>query len=472
MNSMSDFVIKDGVLEKYVGSDGNVIIPNGVKEIGKAAFFCLDTITSIAIPDTVTEIHALAFARCGKMASIILPDSVRSIEEQVFSGCTSLTEIIIPSNVASIGHSTFEVSGLRKAIIQTRLDYLPSAMFCGCKYLEMIELSNTIVEIRRSAFSGCESLKSIVLPENVVSIGDGAFKGCKDLTCITIPDNSEPSRGRISLGRGAFEGCRSLERITLPSGLRVIQAGAFRNCARLSVVDFPNALEEIEHEAFKDCNSLKDVTLPMSLQRIGEFAFMGCSNLESIRLSESVEIDVGAFADCPLKEYSPELKPEQLYYVDAILPKMNKENGRSKTFEWYDSYLTVFEEKSITFHFRTNEKLQDDLLGFLISETADLSFSPGCAASIIIYQSKKWAETAINANYGENATTVVRELIALLNPMEKASKTIGDRILSFVSLNRDRIDKDDIKILYEAMKQKKCATAKGFSTVLGDGWDH
>lgn len=37
-SSDSDFVIKNGVLEKYTGKGGDVVIPNGVTNIGKYAF--------------------------------------------------------------------------------------------------------------------------------------------------------------------------------------------------------------------------------------------------------------------------------------------------------------------------------------------------------------------------------------------------------------------------------------------------
>ena len=35
---MEDFIIRKGVLVKYTGHDHNVVIPEGVTEIGKEAF--------------------------------------------------------------------------------------------------------------------------------------------------------------------------------------------------------------------------------------------------------------------------------------------------------------------------------------------------------------------------------------------------------------------------------------------------
>ena len=38
MSNSKDFVIKDGVLTKYKGAGGDVVIPEGVTEIGWRAF--------------------------------------------------------------------------------------------------------------------------------------------------------------------------------------------------------------------------------------------------------------------------------------------------------------------------------------------------------------------------------------------------------------------------------------------------
>ena len=41
MSDIKDFVIENGVLTKYVGKGGDVVIPNGVTSIGEWAFkFC------------------------------------------------------------------------------------------------------------------------------------------------------------------------------------------------------------------------------------------------------------------------------------------------------------------------------------------------------------------------------------------------------------------------------------------------
>ena len=58
---MSNFNIKNGVLEEYTGKDADVIIPDGVTEIGNKAFYGCSSLTSITIPDSVKKIGEDAF---------------------------------------------------------------------------------------------------------------------------------------------------------------------------------------------------------------------------------------------------------------------------------------------------------------------------------------------------------------------------------------------------------------------------
>lgn len=47
---MSDFVIENGVLKKYSGSDEEVVIPDNVTAIGKEAFKNCRRIRKVVIP--------------------------------------------------------------------------------------------------------------------------------------------------------------------------------------------------------------------------------------------------------------------------------------------------------------------------------------------------------------------------------------------------------------------------------------
>ena len=84
MSEKCDFVIKDGVLEKYTGSGGDVVIPNGVKTIGNWAFRNCLSLCNISIPDSVTSIGDEAFSWCHGLEHITIPESVTSIGDEAF----------------------------------------------------------------------------------------------------------------------------------------------------------------------------------------------------------------------------------------------------------------------------------------------------------------------------------------------------------------------------------------------------
>ena len=90
MSNASDFVIENGVLEKYVGPGGDVVIPEGVTCIGEYAFFNCCNMTNITIPDSVARIGEFAFAQCAGLKNITIPGTVLKIGRGAFTGCGNL----------------------------------------------------------------------------------------------------------------------------------------------------------------------------------------------------------------------------------------------------------------------------------------------------------------------------------------------------------------------------------------------
>ena len=145
----------------------DLVIPEGVTNVGKYAFYDCSSITSVTIPNSVTRIGSSAFHSCSSITSITIPNSVTSIGGYAFRYCSSLTSVTIPNSVTSIGGRAFEY----------------------CYSLTSIILPNSVTSIGDYAFNGCDSLTSITIPNSVTSIGEYAFCSCAQVTveCTTPP---------------------------------------------------------------------------------------------------------------------------------------------------------------------------------------------------------------------------------------------------------------------------------------------
>lgn len=108
----SDFVVNEkGVLKKYTGAGGDVMIPsevNGIKvtTVGDLSFFDCDSLKSIVIPEGITTIEAEAFWGCSNLSSITISEGVTSIGSGAFAGC-SVAAVAIPKSVNSISFAAF-----------------------------------------------------------------------------------------------------------------------------------------------------------------------------------------------------------------------------------------------------------------------------------------------------------------------------------------------------------------------------
>lgn len=259
-NDDSDFNIdENGVLVKYTGDGGDVVIPYGVTSIGDNAFaktnywgnYTADTsLKSVTIPDSVTSIGASAFKGCRGLTSVTTPDSVISIGTSAFDNCKGLTSVTIGNRVTSIGETAF----------------------LWCNSLTSVNMGNSVTSIGEYAFQYCESLNSITIPNSVTTIAKYAFSKCSKLTSVSLPNKLQ------TIEEGLFWDDQSLANITIPDSLTSIGKYAFKECESLSSVIIPGSVTSIGDEAFYSCSSLTSVTIYATNVSIGSNAFHNTQN--------------------------------------------------------------------------------------------------------------------------------------------------------------------------------------------------
>ena len=360
-SSLTEIVIPDGVTEIGEGAFaecGNlerIVIPASVTKIGKNAFQNCYSLREVIIEGVVESIGAYAFQDCGSLETIEIQDGLKRIEDGVFTGCYGITsldflpdsvsyignnafrysglmgEIVLPEGVLSIGYNVFEGTSMEAIRLNDRLQNIGDKAFYGT-YITEIVIPDSVVRIGRRAFMYVP-LEKVTFGENVEFIGAYAFYG----TCLTafqIPAKltkllagviAETQITEINLdaegigiityvGPFAFSDT-GIQRIVFPETVTYIGRGVCWNCWNLETVVLPSQISVIRDRSFAGCDALLSVQITAPLERVDEMAFAYCSQLNGITLPDSLRI-VGnrAFMEC----YSLEIEklPASLIYIE------------------------------------------------------------------------------------------------------------------------------------------------------------
>lgn len=81
------------------------VVPDGVKKIGRSAFFGCSAIEKVIFPESVTSIERSAFANCLNLANVSIPESMVSLGEWAFVDCKRLEKIILPEKTMIEKHT-------------------------------------------------------------------------------------------------------------------------------------------------------------------------------------------------------------------------------------------------------------------------------------------------------------------------------------------------------------------------------
>ena len=101
--SLGDFVIRDDVLVKYMGSSPAVCIPNGIVTIEKWAFQNNITLVSIIFPNTLKEIKDSAFYGCSSLIAVQFPKDLEMVGNFSFRECPNLKNVAVPRSAVLQG---------------------------------------------------------------------------------------------------------------------------------------------------------------------------------------------------------------------------------------------------------------------------------------------------------------------------------------------------------------------------------
>ena len=263
----NDLIIYDGLVLDGSQCYGDVVVPNGVREIVAGAFRNNTHLHSIIVPDGVQVSHS-AFRGCINLEEATMPADMSIIGENLFLDCFKLKTIRFPeSNIEEVFANAFTNT---LWLAERHKDHKP------------LVLNGILVDGR--------SCKGEVAITGVRKIAGGAFRDNLDLTGVVISDECE------LIGYTAFYDCNFLKTVKLPAGLKVLGNSAFCGCDHLEEVSIPSGLETIPYNAFNCCLSLKSVRFPHSLKKIQNWAFYNCKDLKDYSIPVGTNVDPKAFS--------------------------------------------------------------------------------------------------------------------------------------------------------------------------------
>lgn len=278
-----DFVIMEGALS---GNGIKVIdIPEGVTEIGKAAF------ASNAI------------------AKVIFPSSIATISESAFEA-NEITAVEFDTgcnNAVSISSRAFADNKLKSLQIPDSTDVVAATAFAdnpgmsseeGVVYMYKATESGSDIANKSAGTSDCQDLKAGEIPAELAPWGSRHYTFSEDGTTIT--GFSEDGLTKVSVDPYIVLPGKS------PGGATVtaVGIGAFRDHygdigteygysastkAPVKGITFAESITDIGVAAFQMC-AIEDLLIPDSIKNIGGGAFGSNFGLRSITLSSSMTV--------------------------------------------------------------------------------------------------------------------------------------------------------------------------------------
>ena len=355
---VTDFVIKDGVIEKYIGNGENISIPYNVDHIGKYAFFCCDTLLSVAIPKGVITIGTGALFGCENLKSVAVPNTVTSIGALAFFGCKNLSGVTVPGSVAAINSWAFSGCGsLTEVKIPESVAYIGDEAFRGCGKLSSLSILNRGVTIGSHAFDACKALKNAVIPPCAKEIFL-KYKSVKSITCLEDDPQGMPSDCTRQKMISAISYYRAENRQIGVYGIKLLE-GSFKDEPEVKFISYCLALKGMrQFVGTPDLDQDQDQDQDqegVALYKIQILANSGYSRARTFldiycgrRYQKYIKSLPANDSDCgPLVDFDG--KPIKIDRSGTSLPMGDKVAAPASDFDPVDEYVNGFRSGTWTF---------------------------------------------------------------------------------------------------------------------------
>ena len=221
-----------------------IMLSNGTYAIKAADGMAMTQV--LEIPSThngipVTKIADGGFKENIYLNEVIIPEGIEEIGSSAFFNCRMLGyDLVIPSSVLTIESNAFgQCDGIRN------ITFAES------------DGSITFTRIKSGAFSDCHGLEGLTISSSVYSIETGAFERCYGLKFLLVEEgnpryHSENNCIVETYTNKVVLGCKNS---TIPNIITTISSGAF-NVMHQAPITIPLSVTVIESLAFSECEDL------------------------------------------------------------------------------------------------------------------------------------------------------------------------------------------------------------------------
>lgn|GEM_PF-367487 len=328
-----DFIIKSGIVKKYIGDSDVIIVPEGVRELAPCLFWDNQKIKEVVLPKSLVSISGDTFYNCANLEKVNIPENVKYMGNNPFAGCPKIT-------VDNESKSFSLVEGVLYNKDFTRLIYYPIS-----SANEKYAIDPRCKIVGKHSFYLCNNLKEVIVPSSVIKLENNPFSGCTRLTlkndspfyhvvdsviydrdyssvigCLNSIDTDELVLKDVKrICRNSFWNCKGIRKIVFPKTLQDIGYNPFVGCSNIEFVSYSDNYIVYNNALFtKDKSKLVcypakyavgKISLPDETTTLERGAFSGCEKMTSINLHNVSIISKTCFTNCNglEKVYCPDL---------------------------------------------------------------------------------------------------------------------------------------------------------------------
>lgn len=419
---------------EYADEITEIVIEEGVTNVGKYCGAYMPNLTKVVLPSTITSISGSSFNQSVNLSEIIIPDGVESIGQQAFYRNASLTSINIPASVKEICARAFD----------------------SCSNLENVDIAegSTLETIGSGAFNGCSGLTKFTIPDTVTIFGSDVFSSCLKIEKIVY------GKSLTKISNYAFTGLTGLKTFVCRGEITSIGTSAFQNCINLETFEIQNKIEKIDSKAFYFCQALTEFPYLDDIDEVAEDAFEK-SGVVTIETAEGVCFSAGTIYVTP--DYAgknvtvPINIKDNKTFTRAILSLMYDDKLEFKSANT-DIMGWVYVKSDSSANMQLLGECYSDEDGILVNLTFTLPEDIETGDSFGVYVSSFNFETTTDITEGYEEYNVFGGKIKIVDSISQ-----GD-------VNNDsKVDINDVKALEKFICSKSTAADSNTSDLNGDG---